>query len=67
MKYFNTLKECKANNPRARWFYSDQNGIGGRTRWFASVRILKRAQDQLERQGYSPEAARKQGLTSFTL
>jgi len=67
MKYFGTLKECKANNPQARWFYHDKKGIGGQTRWYASKRILKKAIRQLELSGYSVDAARKQGLDTFSL
>jgi hypothetical protein len=67
MKYYSTLKECQAANPSAKWFYKDRNGIGGMTRWFASKRILKAAKQQLEKSGYSPEAAFKQGFNFFSL
>lgn len=67
MNYFNTLKDCKAANPNANWFYYDRKGIGGKTRWYASRRLLKRAQEKLANFGYSVEAARKQGLTTIEM
>lgn len=67
MKYFGTLKECKAANPNAKWFYHDRRGVGGQTRWYASKRILKKAQEKLSLQGYSPEAAAKLGFDIISL
>ena len=67
MKYFSTLKECKAANPNAKWFYHDSKGIGGQIRWYASKRILKKAQEKLSLQGYSSEAAAKMGFDIIPL
>jgi hypothetical protein len=67
MKYFSTLKECKAANPNAKWFYHDSKGIGGQIRWYASKRILKKAQEKLSLQGYSSEAAAKMGFGIISL
>ena len=67
MKFFSTLKECKAANIGAKWFYHDSKGIGGQTRWYASKRILKKAQEKLSLQGYSPEAAAKYGFYTIEL
>ena len=65
MKYYQTLAQAKANNPKARWFYCDKRGVGGQTRWFCSVRILKKAQAQLQRSGYTAEVALRYGFNYF--
>ena len=67
MKYYRTLKAAQDENPSARWFYCDKRGVGGQTRWYCSKRILKRAKDQLERNGYSARAAFRMGFNCFTL
>lgn len=67
MKYYNSLKDCKADNPDARWFYWDKKGIGGQTRWYCSQRILKKAAEQLQHLGYSIEAARFEKQNTFRL
>ena len=59
MKYFNTLKECQSANPQAKWFYHDSKGPAGQIRWYASKRILKKAQQKIELLGYSSEALLK--------
>ena len=59
MKYFSTLKECQSANPQAKWFYHDFKGIGGQIRWYASKRILKKAQQKIDLLGYSSEALLK--------
>ena len=59
MKYFSTLKECQSANPQAKWFYHDFKGIGKTIRWYASKRILKKAQHKIELLGYSSGALLK--------
>lgn len=67
MKYYDRLRDCKAAHPNARWFYFDRKGPGGKTRWYCSRRILKRAAEKLAESGYSPESARWHGFDTVEL